>query len=563
MGKEIEMKKIKSHFYVRTLLIVLMCLIMLALPISSISAGFSGSKAFAWSEDDHVTYWEDHPDFGGGPWYTDTDNGPYKVGDVAQIIEDYPYKPGLKFIGWARVNDEGGLYPDIYSRNVSFQIDNTNKFIAQYEPILYRVTYYADGGAFSNGEELYEDPFGDYRMGDLVTVYSEVPIKPGYTFGGWGYYGSIYHDGDTFYMPPENPIFIARWDMVHTCVWGIWAETTPPTCLANGIETRVCTIDSSHTETRSIAALGHAWGAWSVTTPATCLTAGAEQRTCLRTGCGLPDTRTTSPLGHDWGVWLVTTPATQTADGLETCLCKRDPAHVMTKPISKLTTTPPPVITTVDPPPPPRIIEPEIEPPEPLVQPVVETAVAPLQPSVEPAPAPPAVSEVKIEPLPVAEESPNAALVKELSDAGVPILTIGGQEVPLIAFPGMAAWALLNLILALIGIVIAIVSVFRIRSQRVHGIEGIETFYDEDEEEKAKRRHIWVLPLAVLAVFGIVFFMLTENMNNLIVLLWDQWTIVNAIAFAGVIIMARLAFKRKAEEEPDHDFSTWTSTVTE
>ena len=170
---------------------------------------------------------------------------------------------------------------------------------------------------------------------------------------------------------------------------------------------------------------------------------------------------------------------------------------------------------------------------------------------------------MEIEPLPVAEESPNAALVKELSDAGVPILTIGGQEVPLIAFPGMAAWALLNLILALIGIVIAIVSVFRIRSQRVHGIEGIETFYDEDEEEKAKRRHIWVLPLAVLAVFGIVFFMLTENMNNLIVLLWDQWTIVNAIAFAGVIIMARLAFKRKAEEEPDHDFSTWTSTVTE
>jgi hypothetical protein len=68
----------------------------------------------------------------------------------------------------------------------------------------------------------------------------------------------------------------------HSHTWGEWTTTTAATCTTAGVETRVCTQDASHTETRNIAALGHNWGAWEVTTPATATQAGVETRTCTR-----------------------------------------------------------------------------------------------------------------------------------------------------------------------------------------------------------------------------------------------------------------------------------------
>ena len=40
--------------------------------------------------------------------------------------------------------------------------------------------------------------------------------------------------------------------------WGEWVVTTPPTCEEEGLETRVCGWNASHTETRPVAAPGHA-----------------------------------------------------------------------------------------------------------------------------------------------------------------------------------------------------------------------------------------------------------------------------------------------------------------
>jgi len=68
----------------------------------------------------------------------------------------------------------------------------------------------------------------------------------------------------------------------HTHEWGNWTVTTPATCTAPGIETRICSLNSSHTEIRNTAALGHAWGAWTVTTAPTTTQAGVETRTCAR-----------------------------------------------------------------------------------------------------------------------------------------------------------------------------------------------------------------------------------------------------------------------------------------
>jgi carbon starvation protein CstA len=193
-------------------------------------------------------------------------------------------------------------------------------------------------------------------------------------------------------------------------------------------------------------------------------------------------------------------------------------------------------------------VDPPVEPPEPYVPEVVE----PIQPVVDEPVAPPVVNEVKIDPTPVAEESPHQATINQLADAGVPILTIGGQEVPLVAFPGMSAWALLNLILAILGIIFTVVTVFRMQVQKRREEDDFD-YREEGEEKQSFRKHAWIIPAIALAVFGIIFFIRTEDMNALMVLLWDQWTIFNALAFVGVIIATKKALKEKDDEEEPYE----------
>jgi hypothetical protein len=70
---------------------------------------------------------------------------------------------------------------------------------------------------------------------------------------------------------------------IHEHDWGEWKQTTSPDCTTAGVQTRVCTIDPSHTETRNEPpALGHNWSEWTVTTPPTTTTEGLETRTCSR-----------------------------------------------------------------------------------------------------------------------------------------------------------------------------------------------------------------------------------------------------------------------------------------
>ncbi|MCL2792030.1 MAG: DUF1566 domain-containing protein [Spirochaetaceae bacterium] len=72
-----------------------------------------------------------------------------------------------------------------------------------------------------------------------------------------------------------------------------WIETTAPDCITPGVETRTCSIDSSHNTTRTGApALGHDWDSWTVTTPAVGPTfVGEETHGCQRPGCTESETR--------------------------------------------------------------------------------------------------------------------------------------------------------------------------------------------------------------------------------------------------------------------------------
>ena len=156
----------------------------------------------------------------------------------------------------------------------------------------------------------------------------------------------------------------------HTHQWGDWRQTRAPTCTTAGEETRVCSLDSTHRETKSIpinpdahvwgaweevtatcteagegkrtctldashifngavAALGHSYR-WSVTSAPTCTTAGTETGTCARDATH-KNTRSVAALGHDWGDWAVTMPITSITAVEEKRTCAHNSSHIDTR----------------------------------------------------------------------------------------------------------------------------------------------------------------------------------------------------------------------------------------
>jgi hypothetical protein len=116
----------------------------------------------------------------------------------------------------------------------------------------------------------------------------------------------------------------------HVHQWGEWVQTKAPTTTAEGVETRTCTLDPSHKETRPMAKHTHQWGSWTVTSAAACTTMGVETRVCTLDATH-KETRPLAAIGHDWGGWAQTKAQTATAQGEETRTCKLDAAHKETR----------------------------------------------------------------------------------------------------------------------------------------------------------------------------------------------------------------------------------------
>lgn len=125
----------------------------------------------------------------------------------------------------------------------------------------------------------------------------------------------------------------------HIHEWGEWTVTTAPTCTAEGEETRVCELDASHTETRSVAADpdAHEWGEWKETKAPTCTAEGEETRVC-ELDASHTETRSVAadPDAHEWGEWKETKAPTYVAEGEETRVCTHNEAHKQTRSLAKL-----------------------------------------------------------------------------------------------------------------------------------------------------------------------------------------------------------------------------------
>ena len=141
------------------------------------------------------------------------------------------------------------------------------------------------------------------------------------------------------------------------------------------------------------------------------------------------------------------------------------------------------------------------------------------------------------------------------------MLIPGIFEIPLHAGPGTGyhAWALVNLILAIAGAILAIITAIRVlvhKRDEKDDDEDERDYIEEDfepEKEKQKRlRLVWILTSLTTGILGIIVFLLTEDMRLPMVLV-DRWTIVNVIIFSLGVITYIFEIKRDKDDDDDSE----------
>ena len=83
--------------------------------------------------------------------------------------------------------------------------------------------------------------------------------------------------------------------------------------------------------------------------------------------------------------------------------------------------------------------------------------------------------------------------------------------------------------------------------------DAASTAEDEEEEEKRKRgRLIPILAIPILAIIGIILFILTQDIR-LPMTMVDLWTIAHGVLFLGGIVSYIFAYKNEKDEDEDSD----------
>ena len=123
------------------------------------------------------------------------------------------------------------------------------------------------------------------------------------------------------------------------------------------------------------------------------------------------------------------------------------------------------------------------------------------------------------------------------------------------------AWALLNLIMTIITMLLAIFELFAKKEKEEDPDEDEENIrYDEDGNvipDIYKRKGWYKVVLAVAAILQIVLFLLTENMR-LPMIIWDKWTLLNIIITVITAVLYAFARRWKKQDEEDDDTAEQT-----
>ncbi|MDR1087732.1 MAG: InlB B-repeat-containing protein, partial [Coriobacteriales bacterium] len=143
--------------------------------------------------------------------------------------------------------------------------------------------------------------------------------------------------------------------------------------------------------------------------------------------------------------------------------------------------------------------------------------------------------------------------------------TLPDEEVALAA-AGTPAWALLNLILTVIGAILSIffLALYLNKRRRKESEEDVEerrrrsieaqmhSDQYEEEPETDKKRLVWRVIAILLAIVALFLFILTEDVRLPMVLI-DHWTIAHVVIMVVQIVCWIVASRRKKRNEEDTD----------
>lgn len=134
-------------------------------------------------------------------------DGPYTGEDTAIILENPYTREGYLFTGWNTAADGSGT---MYLPGQEIPLQDDLTLYAQFEPIMFTVTYDANGGT---GELADEN--SPYMTGSTVTVLENAFTKADYVFISWNTAadgsGTAYDPGDTFVITGDVVLY-AQYD---------------------------------------------------------------------------------------------------------------------------------------------------------------------------------------------------------------------------------------------------------------------------------------------------------------------------------------------------------------
>jgi len=111
-----------------------------------------------------------------------------------------------------------------------------------------------------------------------------------------------------------------------------------------------------------------------------------------------------------------------------------------------------------------------------------------------------------------------------------------------------AAWALVNLICAIITVIIALMLVIGIIGKRREKQSDEQDGTDDEQSERRIKRHVWSrLASVVVGIVAVVVFILTEDMT-LPMALVDRWTLLMVVILLVQVVVAILSRKTKSDD---------------